>query len=353
MSHKDEITESRKKDHLKPFRTGGVEARNGSNWLEYVHLIHQSLPELDSAELDLSTTFAGHRFEAPLFITGMTGGTSEAAAINRALAKTAQYFGIGFGLGSQRAMLQNPALAESYKVREAAPKAFVAGNLGGVQAAASSTTDVQKLLDAVQADALCIHLNPAQEMLQPEGDRDFRGVADAIARLVQELDVPVIVKETGAGLSRESCQRLQDSGVRYVDISGSGGTSWVGVEVQRRQGESDPNLTAFWDWGVPTAAALCDVSDSGLQFIGSGGIRTGLDVARVLALGAQMAGAASPFIQAYFQQGEEGIHKAVESILHGLRTAMLLTGSRNLDELRSAPRVLGGELLSWIQQREG
>ena len=344
-------TEKRKRDHLEPFREGGVSARRATTWFECLSFVHCALPELDIDELDLSTSFADHRFRAPLFITGMTGGTPEAGRINRSLAKAAERMGIGFGLGSQRAMLESPELADSYRVRDVAPTVFLAGNLGGAQVAETAVEKIQGLLDDVSADALCVHLNPAQELMQPEGDRRFRGVLRAIGALAGALDRPVIVKEVGAGISREVGLRLRDVGISHIDLAGSGGTSWVGVELKRRGAEEDPNLAAFWDWGVPTAAAVADLADCGLQLIASGGIRTGLDVARALALGATLAGVASPVIQAYFREGETACQRALESIIDGLRTAMLLTGSRTLDELRRAPRVISDPLLNWSRQR--
>ncbi|RJO70430.1 MAG: type 2 isopentenyl-diphosphate Delta-isomerase [Myxococcales bacterium] len=352
MSSRGDVTQKRKRDHLEPFRTGGVSARSATTWLEHVRLIHCALPELNAASVDLSTVFAGHKFEAPLFITGMTGGTDEARDINRAIAKAAEKFGLAFGLGSQRAMLENPKLADTYTVRDVAPDVFLVGNLGGVQAVSTPVNKIKAMLKDVEASALCIHLNPSQELMQPEGDRDFSGVLDAIANLVEQLDVPVIVKETGAGISRETGLQLKERGVKYLDVSGLGGTSWVGVEVKRREGEANPDLAAFWDWGVPTAAAISDLADSGLELVGSGGIRTGLDAARAIALGAKMAGTASPIIQAYFNAGESGVKTALDSILAGIRAAMVLTGSRNLTDLRKTPRIITGPLLEWTVQRK-
>ncbi len=345
-----ETIEQRKRDHLEPFRHGGVEARRTTAWLEHVHLVHSALPELSMDQIDLATAFCGRRFDAPLFITGMTGGTAEAGRINRELAGVAQALGIGFGLGSGRAMLVDQGLVPTYQVRDAAPDVFLAWNLGGVQLQHTPVDRIRRALDSLAADAVCVHLNPAQELMQPEGDRDFTGVLAAIGRLVGELERPVIVKETGAGISRAVGLALRDVGVETVDVAGCGGTSWVGVEAVRHQRQQDPEALSLWDWGIPTAAAVADLAGSGLSLIASGGVRTGLDAARALALGADLAGLAAPVLRAWFEAGEAGAERLLRSILFGLRSAMLLTGSRDLAALRRAPRVVDGPLRDWLEQ---
>ncbi len=345
------VTIRRKKDHLELFRAAPVDSRWTTSLLECVQLIHCALPETALDEIDLSTTFAGHHFRAPFFITGITGGTPDAAEINRALARVADEFGIGFGLGSQRAMLQDDDLTATYAVREAAPTAFIAGNIGGVQATRYPVSEICRLADRIGASALCIHLNPAQEILQPEGDRSFKGILTAIEHLTQELDIPLIVKETGAGISRETALRLRDAGVRHLDVAGAGGTSWIGVEILRSHRDKDPQATAFWDWGIPTAAAVCETGGLGLEVIASGGIRTGIDAARALALGATLVGAASPVLRAYYAGGLEGARNYIGSLLHGLRAATLLTGCRASRELAGAPRFIRSPLKEWVAER--
>ena len=346
-------TEKRKREHLAPFKDTGVPARKATTWLECVHLVHQPLPELALDEVDISVTFAGHPFRAPLFITGMTGGTEEARAVNRTLARVAERMGIGFGLGSQRAMVEDPTLAETYAVRDCAPNVFLAGNIGGVQLARLPLATVQDMVSRVQADALCVHLNPAQELVQAGGDRDFRGVASAIKEAVAHLTVPIIVKEVGCGVSREAARRLIDLGVRHLDTAGLGGTSWVGVELLRGGRDSDPDLAAFWDWGIPTAASVLEVAGLGLEVIASGGIRTGLDAARAIALGATLVGVAAPVLQAYFLGGEALVQARLEAIVMGIKQAMLLTGSRDIWAFQKAPKVLLTPLLEWVRQRGG
>ncbi|HUU03067.1 MAG TPA: type 2 isopentenyl-diphosphate Delta-isomerase [Myxococcota bacterium] len=349
MRHGDVSTRQRKRDHLDAFR-GETPAGGTTTWLEHVQLVHNALPQLRVDDIDLSREFAGHEFRAPLMITGMTGGTPEASEINRALAHVSERLGIGFGLGSGRAMLEDRSLASSYRMRAEAPTAFLAWNLGGVQLRDTPLEKVEQALAELEVDALCIHLNPAQEMMQPEGegDRDFEGVLEAIGALVRAQPRPVIVKETGAGISREVGLRLAEAGIYYVDVAGRGGTSWVGVELERCGAAGDPQREVFRDWGIPTAASLCDLGGTGLRLIASGGIRTGLDVARALALGADLAGLAAPVLRAYFKGGENLCEKLLRNVLHGLRTTMLLTGNRKLEDLESTRRVIVGPLLTWL-----
>ncbi len=346
-----EQTEQRKRDHLAPFRTGGVGPREATSWLEHVRLVHQALTDVDFDGLDLATEFAGKPLRAPLFITGMTGGTAEAREINRGIARVAQGMGLGFGLGSQRAMLERPDLADTYQIRDVAPDILIAGNLGVVQATTATPAALRDMLAQVGADALCVHLNPAQELLQPEGDRRFAGTGEALGRLVEILDVPIIVKETGAGISREAAAKLAEVGVCWCDVAGLGGTSWPGVELLRTGTDGDSQRAAFRDWGIPTAAALVDLHGAPLVFLASGGIRTGLDLAKVLALGARVGGMAAPVIQAWFDGGEVAVQRLLDEVLQGLRAAMVLTDCRTLAELRAAPRVLLGPLREWAIQR--
>jgi isopentenyl-diphosphate delta-isomerase len=341
------LTEQRKRDHLAPFRHGGVAARERTTLFECVHLLHDALPELDYGAVDTSVSFLGRTLRAPLFITGMTGGTQEAGRINRVLATAAERFGVAFGLGSCRAMLEDPSLAATYDVRAYAPNVFLAANLGGVQLARTPVKDIQALVERLGANALCVHLNPAQELMQKEGDRDFRGVLPALERLVPALPVPIIVKETGAGLSRAVADRLVKAGVRCIDLAGAGGTSWVGVELLRRELGDDPAYAAFWDWGIPTAAALTLARGVDAALIASGGIKTGLDVAKAIAMGATLVGLAAPVLQAYFKDGEGGVTRVLEGLQIGLVTAMLLCASRTLSDLSAAPHVVTGELLDW------
>jgi isopentenyl-diphosphate delta-isomerase len=342
----DPISE-RKRSHLDLCERSEVEYAGKSTLLEEVDLIHDALPELAVAEVDVGTHLLGKPLRAPLLITGMTGGTAEARAINQGLAQVAEEHAIAFGLGSQRAMHRSPELAYTFEVRKHAPTTLVLANVGLVQATAMETADVERLVRAVGADAVCIHLNPAQELIQPGGDRDFRGGVATLERLVRELPLPVVVKETGCGLSRRVGERLLAAGVRVADVSGAGGTSWVKVEALRA-GETERELGAvFGDWGIPTAAALLGLRGLGLELIASGGIRTGLDVAKAIALGARVAGVALPVFRAYREGGIAAAGKFIEGLMAGLRTAMVLTGSRDLEALGRVPMVIGPRLREW------
>ncbi|AWV90323.1 type 2 isopentenyl-diphosphate Delta-isomerase [Bradymonas sediminis] len=338
----------RKLDHIDLCAQQQVEYRGKSTLLEEVEFLHDSLPELSLDAIDLSSEVMGKRLAAPLLITGMTGGAERAQEINLTLARVAQELGIAFGVGSQRAMMRHPDLAQTYRVREVAPDVLLFGNIGAVQVAESSTAELEDLVGAIDADALCVHLNPGQEMIQPEGDRDFRGCIDGIARLVDALSVPVIAKETGCGIGPRALDKLKQTGVQWVDTSGAGGTTWVGVETLRTTPEKAEIGDMFWDWGVPTGAAIGYAAERGFQVIGSGGLRTGLDAARAIALGANLAGMALPWLKAAYNEGPEAALKYGHTTLHALRVACLLTGSHNLAELRQAPRILGPNLQRWL-----
>lgn len=343
----DDISQ-RKVDHIDLCADEDVEYRRKTTLLEDVELLHDSLPELSLVEVDPSLELFGRKLHAPLLISGMTGGAERARDINRTLAATAQELGLAFGVGSQRAILRDPTLAHTYQVRDVAPDILLLGNIGAVQAAAMSTSEVEELVTVIGADALCIHLNPAQELIQPEGDRDFRGCLDAFARLTRELSVPVIAKETGCGLSPRALAKLSKAGVSSVDVSGAGGTTWVGVETLRKPPEQRTIGETYWEWGVPTAAAIGYARRAGMTVIGSGGLRDGLDAAKVIALGASLAGMALPWLRAARDGGEEATLQFGRTTVDSLKTAMLLTGSRDLDKLRDAPRVIGGRLRAWF-----
>ena len=343
--------EQRKSDHLDLAISGDVGFRRTSLF-EQVTLVHCSLPEISIDEIDLTTNVAGIRCRSPLLISGMTGGNTRAGDVNRLLASVAEEGGYAIGLGSQRAMIASGKLDEkvgaSYQLRDVAPTAPIFANLGAVQAAAFPTSLVEDMVGFVGANALCLHLNPAQEMIQPGGDRDFRGCLAGIGRLANELSVPVIVKETGNGVSRSVAEQLARVGVEHIDVSGAGGTSWVGVETRRAVGQKQELGELFWDWGIPTAAALLQVQGGRFQtVIASGGIYTGIDVAKAIALGADAAGMARPLLQALDAAGVEGALRRLKFVEEELRTAMLLTGSRTVSQLKKVPRNVAPELSSW------
>jgi isopentenyl-diphosphate delta-isomerase len=337
----------RKAEHLDLCATDAVAFRGRTTLLEEVGLVHDALPELALAEVDLTTELCGKRLAAPLIIAAMTGGTSRAEAVNRSLATVAEALGLGFGFGSMRPLLLH-GIADGYRVRDVAPTTLIFGNVGVVQARESTTGALAKLVADTGCDALCVHLNPAMEVIQPGGDDDFRGGLDTIARLVRELPVPVVVKETGCGLSRGVGHRLVDVGVRHVDVSGAGGTSWVGVETLRARARTRRLGELFWDWGVPTAASVAQLDGLGLQIVATGGVRDGVDVARALALGATAGGIARRFLMALNEGGEDGLRAAAAEVIDEIRVACLLTGCRTVADLAARPIVMGPELSQWV-----
>ncbi len=351
MSHDDPQhvpdIRQRKVDHLDLCAREDVEYRLKTTLLDEVHLLHQSLPELSLDELDLSSSLAGKPLRVPLCVTGMTGGAAEARDVNRRLAALAQQHGMAFGVGSQRPMLLNPALLDTFSVRDLAPDIVLLANLGAVQAAATPTRQIQALVDDIGADALCVHLNPAQELIQAGGDRDFRGCLAAIERLVHELSVPVIAKETGCGMSPQTAAKLHRVGVRWVDVSGAGGTTWVGVEALRASPGRRPIGEDLWEWGIPTAASVLYAQRAGLEVIASGGLRDGLDLAKALALGAKVGGMALPFLRALRHEGDEGAQRFAQRVIETLKAVMLLSDARDLAALRAAPKLLGPQLRMW------
>lgn len=337
---------SRKDDHIQLCVSGDVGFRAKTTLLEEVELVHDALPDLAVSDVDLATRLVGRNLRAPLVIAAMTGGTARAAAINRDLARVAQEHGIAFAFGSQRPLLVR-GIEDGYHVRDVAPDTLVLGNIGVVQARETPTARLRELVDRTGADALCVHLNPAMEVVQPGGDEDFRGGLDTVRRLVHELGKPVIVKETGCGLSRTVAARLVAAGVQAVDTSGAGGTSWVAVETLRARAGQRALGERFRDWGIPTAASVAQLDGLGLEIVATGGVAHGLDAARALALGATCAGIARPLLQAQ-AQGLDALREAVGAVIHELRVACLLTGSRTPAELRGKPIGLGPNLRRWV-----
>jgi isopentenyl-diphosphate delta-isomerase len=339
----------RKADHLEVAASGRAEFAK-STLLEHVHLVHQALPELSLDEIDLDTELVGKPLKAPLLITGMTGGTPEAAAVNRDLARAAEAAGVAFGVGSQRAMAEHPDLVSTYEVRDVAPSVVLLGNVGAVQALAMGPARVIELAKRIGADALAIHLNAGQELIQHHGDRDFRGVRDGIARIIEASPMPIVVKETGCGLSAEAARSLVAAGVHTVDVAGAGGTSWVAVEAVRAVHGSAASALGneLWDWGIPTAVSVVACARAGLVTVASGGMRSGYDVARALALGARAGGMAAPMLRAQRAGGEAAVRELIAQIIGSIRSVCLLTGCSAASELKTAPRHLGAPLRAFL-----
>jgi isopentenyl-diphosphate delta-isomerase len=362
MSRPDDArpVQARKGEHLELAARDDVDRSvTAGTWAD-IQLLHEALPELDLDQVDLSVTFLGRRLEAPLLIAGMTGGHAAARQINSALAAGAARYGLALGLGSQRAALLDPALATTYSVaREVAPSAFILGNVGIAQllpqssGPALSMAQLQGAVDMVRADALAIHLNFLEESVQTEGDRRAAGALQAIADVVSALEVPVVVKETGAGMSRSTALRLATTGAAALDVGGSGGTSFAAIEALRAQAHRDERGASLGNllsgWGIPTPVSVVAAREAGLPIIATGGIRTGLDAAKAIALGASLVGVARPLLVAALE-GEDAVCSWIESFLDELRTVMFLTGARIPSELGRTRPIVIGDTGQWIAQ---
>lgn len=331
------ITQARKADHLRVCLEQDVQCQTLTSGLERYRLTHCCLPELDRDDIDLSTTFLGKPLGAPLLISSMTGGTELAQTVNYRLAEVAQTYRLAMGVGSQRVAIENPLLVPTFAVRQVAPDISLFANLGAVQL--NYTYGVEECLravDALAADALILHLNPLQEAVQTKGDTNFRGLIAKIAHLCRHLPVPVIAKEVGNGITGAMAQKLMEAGVAAIDVAGAGGTSWAKVEGERAEDERQRRLgQTFAEWGIPTAECLVSVRAVApdLPLIASGGLRNGLDVAKAIALGADLAGLALPFLQAA-TTSEAALYSLVDLLLAELTTALFCTGSVRLEALR-------------------
>lgn len=354
----DEIV-GRKGDHLRLATAQTAVAAAGPGF-DDVALVHVALPEVDFEALDPSTTLLGRRLSLPLVIASMTGGHPEGARINATLARAAERHGLAMGLGSQRAALRDPRLRDTYAVaRSEAPTAFLLANVGAAQlvqqgdAPALSTEDVAALAEMIRADAVIIHLNALQELVQPEGDRRAAGWLAAIARLVRELPLPVVAKETGGGISEGVARRLADAGVAAIDVGGRGGTSFAAIEGLRAAEQGDRRGARLGeilaDWGIPTAASVAVAARSGLPIIATGGIRSGIDAARAIALGATAVGVARPLLQAVVAGGDAAVDTWIADFREDVLAAQFLTGSTTIADLARAEVVISGETGQWLR----
>lgn len=346
----EEITARRKDSHLDLCASEEVEPAQNRTLFECVHLVHCAMPELAVNDVDTSASLFGKPLGFPLVITGMTGGTERAAQVNRDLAALAEKYRLAFGVGSQRAMSEVAERASTFEVRPVAPTTVLIGNIGLRQAAALGVDGVRRLVEAIGADGVALHLNAAQELTQPEGDRDFRGGYETVAQLARVFGDRLLVKETGCGISGTVARRLVDTGVRVIDVSGLGGTSWVRVEQLRAQGVTAQVGAQFSGWGIPTAAAVSSVRRAvgpEVTVIASGGIRTGLEMAKAARLGADLVGMALPLFRAQQAGGMAAAEQALGVVMAGFKQALLLTGSRSIAELKDKPFVRTGELKDW------
>lgn len=350
-------TENRKAEHIRISLNEDVQARRATTGFEDALLVHRALPEINRDKISLATEVFGHKFSAPVIVGAITGGTQEAARINTSIAEAVDELGLGMGVGSQRAAIENPRLESTFRiVRKKAPKAFLMANIGAPQLAQGyGLKEAEKAVEMIEADALAIHLNPLQEAVQPEGEASYAGVLGKIERIAEKLQVPIIIKETGAGISAEVAKQLEQAGVKGIDVSGVGGTSWAAVERYRATAAKDVSRQllgeSFWDWGIPTAASLVEVIQSTkLMTVASGGVRTGTHVAKALALGASLASMSTPILRPATTSSQE-VKKALSYCVEELRNTMFLVGARSVDELKRVPVVILGKTSEWLEKR--
>ena len=353
---KAQQTENRKLEHIRICLERQVESHVPTGFND-ITLIHNAVPELNLDEININCSFLGHQLHAPVIVTAITGGHPDALPINQHIAQAVETLGLAMGVGSQRAAIEDPALADSFSItREMAPTAFLIGNIGAPQLALGyGVKEVEIAIEMLKADALAIHFNAAQEAVQPEGEANFTRVLQVLQQLSKEVSTPIIAKETGAGLNRDTAQLLLNTGVKALDVAGLGGTSWPAVEVERAKAKDALKATLgrwFTDWGIPTAVATYEVAQitGNVPIIASGGIRTGIDVAKAIALGAQIGGVALPVL-APAMVAAGSVQHYLESVLHGLKAAMFLVGASTLEELRTAPLIVNGPTRNWLELR--
>jgi isopentenyl-diphosphate Delta-isomerase len=332
-------TQKRKKEHLELCLDTESVTSPSSTGLETYRFVHNALPELDIDEIDVSITFLGKWLEAPILISSMTGGFDLARKVNRNLAGAAQSLGLAMGVGSQRVAIEEPSAAASFQVRDVAPDILLLGNLGAVQLNYGYGIDqCRRAVAMISADGLILHLNVLQEAVQPEGNRNFKGLTEKIAAVCRELEVPVVAKEVGNGISVDAATRLERAGVKAIDIAGKGGTSWSAVEAQRAARKGLRADTAFTDWGIPTEEALIAVRQAlpDIYLVASGGIRTGVDVAKSIALGADLAALGQPLLAAALESADKVV-EFLAGVIHEIKVSMLCVGAKDLQSLRRAP----------------
>jgi isopentenyl-diphosphate delta-isomerase len=348
-------TKKRKMEHLDICIKDKVQARSIHTGFDDVHLIHRALPETSLEDIDTSTEIFGYELAAPIVIEAMTGGTEKAAKINEALAKAAEKFKIALGVGSQRVALEDSSLEYTFRVaRDNAPRAFLIANLGASEILGkSSLANIEKAIKMIDADAFAIHLNSLQEAMQPEGYTSFNRLLENIREVTSKVRIPVIAKETGAGIAFEEARLLEDAGVKGIDVGGAGGTSWAAVELHRARLRMDKHRerlgNVFWDWGIPTVVSTVEVRHTtSLKVIASGGIRTGVDAAKALVLGADAVGLALPLLKPAV---EGGLESALQMLISELKTAMFLVGAQSISQLKQSPLIITGKTGEWLHAR--
>lgn len=334
----------RKLEHLLLCTHSDVEYHKKTGFND-VELVHKAIPEVNQEEIDLSTSLFGKKMDAPIIITAITGGHPFSQEVNRKLAHAAEKFNIGLGLGSQRAAVENPELASTYTVaRKEAPNSLLIGNIGAPQ-----LEQAPQAAEMMELDAMAVHLNALQEAIQPGGDLNTIGYLEKLQMTAESMDLPIMVKETGAGISGNDARVLEKTGIAAIDVAGAGGTSWAAVEKYRSKDKDMGEL--YWDWGIPTAASTVEVSQSvKIPIISSGGIRNGLDAVKSLALGAGAIGMALPVLKASYIS-EKVLFNFFEKLLAEIKVAMFLVGANNLEELKKADLVITGKTREWLRER--
>jgi isopentenyl-diphosphate delta-isomerase len=348
--------EKRKLRHLRISLEENVEGDVLTGFQD-IRLIHRALPELDLDEIDTKISLYGRELSAPLIISAITGGTPRAKEINETLAAVAEEKKIGIGIGSQRIAIEQPETRDTFSiVREKAPNALVMGNLGCSQLVSGwGLEEINEVITMVEADALCLHMNPLQEAVQPGGDTDYRGILKILGEITKKINTPVIMKETGCGIAYEDAVKMEKAGVQGLDIAGVGGTSWSAVEyhIAKEDGKKDLEYLgqALWNWGIPTAISVVETSwKTSLDIIASGGIRTGTEIAKAITLGADVGGIAKPFLEKV-NKGEKVVEEYVDNIIQEFKVVMFLVGAKNVEELRKVPVLILGRTAEWLRLR--
>jgi len=341
-------TERRKFEHIKICLEEDVQSKY--NYLEDISFVHSALPEINFEDINTEIKLFGKHLSFPLFISAMTGGAEEALKINKAIAKACQKTGIGMGLGSQRAMIEDNSLTYTYDIRKYAKDILLIGNIGLPQFVKGYTEkEATYAVEEIKADMLAVHLNSLQEVSQPEGDLFFKDGLSILKRLKEKLPFPLIVKETGAGISKETAEKL--SFLDGVDVAGVGGTSWSAVEYYRSKNNKE-TVKKLWNWGIPTPLSIAECRTSGIKTIlGSGGVRSGFDIAKCISLRATACGIALPFLKLALDENVEGLIEKIETIKRELKIAMFLNSCLSVNDLTNRPLFLTGELSQLMQQR--
>jgi isopentenyl-diphosphate delta-isomerase len=348
--------EKRKQNHIEVSLEKNVEANIGTGFKD-IHLLHRALPEIDLDEVDTTTKFFGKKLNAPLIISAITGGTNEGKDLNNILATVAEKMGIGIGVGSQRIAIEKPETEYTFKiVREKAPNALIFANIGCPQLSLGwGIKEAKKAVEMIKGDALSIHMNPLQEAVQVNGDTNYSGILEKISELSKGIKQPLIMKETGSGISYEDAMKIEKAGAKGLEISGVGGTSWSAVEYhiakQVKRSKQEYLGKALWNWGIPTAISVVETRKrTKLKIIASGGIRTGTEIAKSIVLGADAVGVAKPFLKKAIE-GEDALEEFINHLIQELKVIMFLVGAKNISELSKAPAIIMGKTREWLSIR--